>query len=166
MSDSFVIREATPTDVPAILNLIRELAMFEKLEDQVSATESQLLHSLFSPTPVAHALVATTKAGEPAGFALYFFNYSTFLARAGLYLEDLFVLPKYRSGGLGRRLLARLAQIASARNCGRMEWSVLNWNKNAIRFYESLGATPQSEWTVYRLTQDGISQLANKNPIS
>lgn len=160
----FAIREAQPSDATTLVDLIRQLAIYEKLEDQAKATEEQIRKTLFGDDRVAYALIAetATTTGEPqvAGFALYFFSYSTFLARPGLYLEDLFVDPKFRSHGLGKRLLSKLAQIAELKNCGRMEWAVLNWNEPAIRVYEKIGARPQSGWTTYRLTESGIHQLA------
>jgi GNAT superfamily N-acetyltransferase len=153
------IREATRADVPLLLSLIRALAQYEKLEHQVVATPEQLAAALFAPDPVAHALIASHE-GVAAGFALYFWNFSTFLARPGLYLEDLFVLPAMRGRGIGRQLLVELARRAGARDCGRMEWSVLDWNEPAIRFYESLGARRLEEWRTFRLTREGIDALA------
>ena len=154
-SDTASIREATAADVPAILGLIRELAEYERLLDMVVATEASLQQSLFGPRPFAEALIAEV-GGEAVGFALFFHNYSTFLGKPGVYLEDLFVRPAFRGQGLGQMLLTRVAQIAVERDCGRMEWSVLNWNEPAIRFYESLGARPLSDWTTYRLTGDAL----------
>ncbi|HEV7406252.1 MAG TPA: GNAT family N-acetyltransferase [Chthoniobacteraceae bacterium] len=123
------------------------------------ATEELLREHLFGATPAAHVLLACDE-GEPVGFALYFFNYSTWLGRPGLYLEDLFVLPGHRRRGHGRALLHRLGQIADERGCGRMEWAVLDWNKPAIEFYKTLGAAPLDEWTIFRLTREGIAKLA------
>ncbi len=153
------IRPATPDDVPLILGLIRELAVYEKLEDQVTATETVLRESLFAPAGGAQALVAVV-AGEPAGFALYFHNFSTFLGRRGLYLEDLFVRPAFRGHGVGKALLKHLAGVALARGCGRFEWQVLDWNRSARDFYESLGARPNPDWINYRVTGDALHQLA------
>jgi GNAT superfamily N-acetyltransferase len=155
------VREAVRDDVPLILALIRELADYEHLAGEVVATAPRLEEHLFGAQPVAHALVAESENG-PAGFALYFFNYSTFLARPGLYLEDLYVRPAARGRGIGRALLAALAARAVARDCGRMEWAVLDWNVDAIGFYEQLGARPQSQWTTYRLTGSAIAELARE----
>lgn len=156
------IRSATPADVPLILQCIRDLAAFERLSHEVTATEAQLARTLFpaaGAAPAAHCLLAF--AGEvPAGFAIYFFNYSTFLAQPGLYLEDLFVKPELRGHGAGKALLLQLARIANARGCGRMEWSVLDWNEPAIKFYESLGARRMSGWQICRLTGAALAQYA------
>ncbi len=153
------IREATPADAPALFRLINALAEFERLAHEVVGSEAQLEADLSSRH--CAALIAED-AGDPVGFALYFHNYSTFLARRGLYLEDLFVRPDHRRRGLGRRLLQRLAQIAVERGCGRFEWAVLDWNEDAIRFYRSLGALPQDEWTVFRVTGDALRQLGQQ----
>jgi GNAT superfamily N-acetyltransferase len=150
---------ATPADVGVLLALIRELAEYERLTDEVIATEERIRESLFGETPRAEAVLARV-GDEVAGFALYFHNYSTFLARPGLYLEDLFVRPQFRGRGIGRALLARLASVALERGCGRFEWAVLDWNTDAIGFYESLGAKPMNEWTVYRLSGAALEQLA------
>jgi GNAT superfamily N-acetyltransferase len=153
------IDAATERDVPVILTLIKALAEYERMSADVTADESGLRASLFGPTPAAEVVIA--RAGDdPVGFAVWFYNYSTFLARRGLYLEDLFVVPEWRGRGVGRALLAHLAQIALVRNCGRMEWSVLNWNEPSIGFYRSIGARPMDEWTVYRLTGDDLARLA------
>ena len=152
------IRFATEADVPAILGLIRELAEYERLLDQVIADEASLHRALFGERRYVEALVASV-AGETVGFALFFHNFSTFLGKPGVYLEDLFVRPAYRGQGLGKALLQRVAQIAVERDCGRMEWSVLDWNEPSIRFYESLGAKPMSDWTTYRLTGDALRGL-------
>ncbi len=158
---SATIRPATPADVPLILEFIRGLAAYEKLLHEVEADEAQLARTLFpaNGAPAAHCVLAFVDE-TPAGFALYFFNYSTFLARPGLYLEDLFVKLEFRGHGLGKALLLHLAKTANARGCGRMEWAVLDWNQPAIDFYQSLGAAPQSEWTVYRLTGATLRQYA------
>jgi GNAT superfamily N-acetyltransferase len=156
---SCTIRSATAADVPLILGFIRDLAAYEKLSHEVVATEETLHRTLFGEKPAAHVVIAET-AGTPAGFALYFFNYSTFLAKPGLYLEDLFVKPGFRGQGTGRALLLHLAKIANARGCGRMEWSVLDWNEPAIRFYESLGARRMTEWQICRLTGPGLARYA------
>ncbi len=153
------IDPATPADVPLILGFIRELAEYERLSDQVSATESALDATLFGAHPAAEVLIARDDDG-PAGFALFFANYSTFLARPGLYLEDLYVRPDRRGRGIGRSLLAHIASLAVARGCGRFEWSVLDWNAPAIGFYRALGATPLDEWSIFRLTGDALQALA------
>jgi GNAT superfamily N-acetyltransferase len=156
-----VIRSATVRDVPLIAQLIRELAEYERAPQEAIATEDGLREVLFGAEPAAHVLIA--EANEQAvGFAIYFFNFSTWLGRPGLYLEDLFVRPQARGKGYGFALLRQLAQIASERGCGRMEWAVLDWNEPAIDFYKKLGAEPMDEWTVYRLRADGISRLAGK----
>lgn len=156
---NFSIEHARPGDVPLILCLVRELAEYEQLSHEVNATEARLHEALFGSDPVAHAVIAR-EGEEPAGFALYFFNFSTFLGKPCLYLEDLFVRPAWRKRGLGRQLLAHLAAIAVARGCGRMEWSVLNWNETALRVYRSIGATPLNEWTVQRLAGQPLLDLA------
>ena len=156
---SFEIRTTTETDVPIILSLIRELAEYEREPDAVVATEPSLREVLFGSKRSAEVLLALEN-GEPVGFAVYFYNFSTWLGRPGLYLEDLFVRPNVRGKGYGRALLARLAQIAQERGCGRMEWAVLDWNDPAIQFYRKLGAEPMNEWTVFRLTKEGIARLA------
>lgn len=157
------IRNAVEADAGLILSLIAGLAEYERLADSVVATESMIRESLFGATPQAEVIIAEVD-GVAAGFALFFHNYSTFLARRGLYLEDLFVLPAFRGLGLGTRLLVRLAAIAEERKCGRLEWSVLDWNADAIRFYESLGAVPMSEWTTFRVTGTALSALATRPP--
>ena len=161
MSD-FEIRTATETDIPVILSLIRELAEYEREPQAVVATEESLHEVLFGAKPSAEVLIAF-EGDAPVGFAVYFFNFSTWLGRPGLYLEDLFVRPENRGKGYGRALLERLAQIAQARGCGRMEWAVLDWNEPAIQFYRKLGAQPMNEWTVFRLTDEGIAKLAASN---
>jgi len=153
------IRSGELADVPVIAELIRGLARYEKLEEMVTMNEEKLTDGLFGEPRYAETLIAEDD-GEPVGFALFFHNYSTFLAQPGLYLEDLFVLPDRRGGGVGRKLLERLAQIAVDRGCGRLEWAVLDWNKDAIGFYERLGATPNADWTVYRLTGQPLLTLA------
>ncbi len=156
---SIQIRPARPDDCPLIVALIRELAEYEKLLDQCQATPEALRESLFGARPWAECLIAEQQ-GQGVGFALYFHNYSTFLAKPGLYLEDLYVRPTARKLGIGKALLARLAALALERGCGRFEWSVLDWNSPAIRFYESLGAQAQSEWTIYRVSGDALTTLA------
>jgi len=155
----FRIEPATERDVPLILQFIKGLAEYEHLADRVCATEDGLRASLFGPDAGAEVVIAYAES-EPAGFALFFHNYSTFLGQRGLYLEDLFVLPQWRGRGAGRALLAHLARIAVERNCGRLEWAVLDWNMPAIRFYQSLGARPMDDWTIYRLADEALRQLA------
>lgn len=161
---SISIRSASRDDLPLILSLIRDLAEYERDPGAVVATESLLDAHLFGAPdapPVASCLIGEID-GAPQGFALYFFNFSTWLGRPGLYLEDLFVRPAARGAGLGRALLVHLAKTAHERGCGRMEWSVLDWNEPAIGFYTNLGAVPMSEWTVFRLTGEGLRKLASK----
>jgi GNAT superfamily N-acetyltransferase len=153
------IRAACEQDMPVILQLIRDLATYERAPDEVVATEEQLVDVLFGERPVAEVLLAFEKE-LPVGFAVYFYNFSTWLGRPGLYLEDLFVKPEKRGRGYGRALLVELAKIARDRGCGRMEWAVLNWNEPAINFYRALGAKPMNEWTVFRLTGEEIAKLA------
>jgi GNAT superfamily N-acetyltransferase len=155
------IRAAQPGDVPVIADLIRQLAKFEKLENEVVLTEELLMIGLFGPHPYAETVIAE-EDGQPIGFALFFHTFSTFLARPGIYLEDLFVLAEHRGRGVGRALLAHLAHLAVERGCGRLEWAVLNWNQEAIRFYERLGARPNSEWTVYRLAGEALGSLGRE----
>jgi GNAT superfamily N-acetyltransferase len=155
------IHAAQPTDVPVIADLIRQLAKFEKLENEVVLTEELLRIGLFGPHPYAETVIAE-EDGQPIGFALFFHTFSTFLARPGIYLEDLFVLAEHRGRGVGRALLAHLAHLAVERGCGRLEWAVLNWNQEAIRFYERLGARPNSEWTVYRLAGQALGSLGRE----
>lgn len=152
------IRAASPVDIPLILQLVRELAEYERLLGDVEATEEALARTLFPSggNPPAAQVVIGLLDGAPAGFAVYFFNYSTFLAKPGLYLEDLFVRPASRGKGLGKALLLHLARLANGRGCGRMEWSVLDWNKPSIEFYKSLGAVPLDDWTIFRLTGDAL----------
>ena len=152
------IARAQPDDVPVILSLIRELAEFEHLLDHVTATEEAIRESLFGNQPRAEVLLARV-GQEVAGFALFFHNYSTFLGRPGVYLEDLFVRPRFRGTGCGQLLLRHLAALALQRDCGRMEWAVLNWNQRAIDFYRKLGAEPMEEWTVYRLSGAALRSL-------
>lgn len=153
------IRPATAADVPVILQFTRELADYERRIHEVVATEERLHRTLFGPRPAAEVLIAE-ELGEPVGLALFFSTYSTFLGQTGIYLEDLFVQPHARGRGVGRQLLAKVAQLAVERGCGRLEWSVLTWNEPAIRFYESLGALRQDEWTVYRLSGNELRNLA------
>ncbi len=155
------IRQATADDVPLILQFIRGLAEYEKLAHEAVTTEADLHATLFGERPQAEVILAFDD-GKPVGFALFFHNYSTFLGKRGLYLEDLFVNPEARSKGVGRALLVQLAKIAKARDCGRFEWSVLDWNEPAIKFYKSLGARPLDEWTVFRVTGEALDKLANE----
>ena len=160
MKSNLQIRRGTAEDVPVIAGLIRELAEYERAPEAAVATEAQLRDVLFGEKPAAEVLLAFENE-EPVGFAVYFFNFSTWLGRPGLYLEDLFVKPEMRGRGYGRALLTRLAEVAQERGCGRMEWAVLDWNEPAIQFYKKLGAKPMDEWTVFRLTSDGIAALAS-----
>ena len=160
----FQIRSAQVEDVPIILQLIRDLATYERAPDEVTATEEQLVDVLFGERPAAEVLLAF-EGQSPVGFAVFFYNFSTWLGRPGLYLEDLFVKPDKRGKGYGRALLIELAKIARERDCGRMEWAVLNWNEPAIEFYRALGAKPMHEWTVFRLTRDGIAGLADSGRV-
>src|ERR1700746_3825812 len=160
MHAEFQIRPAGVEDVPIILELIRDLATYERAPEEVVATEAQLVDVLFGERPAAEVLLAFEKEA-PVGCALYFYNFSTWLGRPGLYLEDLFVKPEKRGKGYGRALLVELAKIARDRGCGRMEWAVLNWNEPAIKFYRALGAAPMDEWTVFRLTREEIAKLAD-----
>jgi len=153
------IRNATREDVPIILQLIHDLATYERAPDNVTATEEQLNQVLFGDRPAAE-VVLVFESNAPVGFAVFFHNFSTWLGRPGLYLEDLFVKPEERGKGYGRALLVHLAGIARDRCCGRMEWAVLDWNEPAIQFYRALGARPMDEWTVFRLTRDEILKLA------
>ena len=153
------IRAATPSDVPLILRFVRELAEYEKLTHQVTATEALFHAHLFGLRKVAEAMIVEMD-GKPVGFALYFYNFSTFLGKSGIYLEDLYVQPHARGHGAGKALLTALAQRAVAKGCGRLEWSVLDWNAPAIRFYKKIGAVPMEEWTIMRVTGDGLARLA------
>ena len=161
MSEEITVRAATPDDVPLMMQFIRELAEFERLAYEVEGSEALLREEMFGERPVVEAIIARV-GGEPAGWALFFHNFSTFLTRRGLYLEDLFVRPRFRGRGLGRRLLVELARIAVERRCGRLEWWVLDWNEEAIRFYRSLGAVAMDEWTVYRVTGEALTRLAGE----
>lgn len=153
------IRPATAADVPAILRLIRALAEYEKLLHEAVATEDDLRETLFGPTPGAEVLLAEQE-GRAVGMALFFPNYSTFLGKPGIYLEDLFVEPGCRGQGIGKALLQAVARRAVQRGCGRFEWSVLDWNQPAIDFYRSLGAKPMSDWTIFRVTGEALAKLA------
>ncbi len=161
-TSNFKIRQATENDVPMILSLIRELAEYEHLSHEVVATEGDIRESLFGNHPVAEALIGEHE-GVPISFASFFYSFSTFLGRPGIYLEDIYVKPEHRGKGLGRKLLAHVARLARRRNCGRLEWAVLKWNEPAIRAYEKINAVPMDEWTVYRLTGKALDKLANEN---
>jgi len=160
-TSDLVIRPATVADIPVILELIRELATYERAPNAVTATKTQLADVLFGPRPAAEVLLAFEEE-MPVGFAVFFHNFSTWLGQPGLYLEDLFVRPERRGKGYGRALLVHLAKIAHDRGCGRMEWAVLDWNEPAIEFYKKLGATPLDEWKIFRLKRNGIAKLAAK----
>jgi GNAT superfamily N-acetyltransferase len=153
------IRPATAEDVPLILEFVRELAIYEREPHAVEATEADFLRDGFGPNPYFHCLIGEVE-GRPAGFALYFFNYSTWTGHPGIYLEDLFVRPEFRGCGLGKALLARVASIAVEKDCRRMQWSVLDWNQSAIDFYLSLGGKFTDEWRGVRLTGDSLAQVA------
>jgi GNAT superfamily N-acetyltransferase len=157
------IVRATERDASLVLLFIRELAEYERLAHEVVATEERLRDTLFGAHPAAEVVIAYD-GDRPAGFALYFANYSTFLARPGLYLEDLFVRPEARGRGIGRRLLSYLASVVVQREWGRLEWRVLDWNETALQFYQRLGARPLDDWTVYRLTGTALRQLAETVP--
>ncbi|ORE85947.1 diamine N-acetyltransferase [Oceanococcus atlanticus] len=160
MTRSLNIRPAVREDAAQILDFIRQLAIYEKAEHEVLASEDDILRHVLQDNAVASALICE-RDGVAIGFAVYFFSYSTWLGKPGLFLEDLFVLPEHRGDGAGKALLVRLAQLAVDKGCGRMEWNVLNWNSPAIGFYESLKARPQSEWTTYRLHGEALAALAH-----
>lgn len=160
-SENIHIRPATVNDVPLIFSLIKELAEYEHMSDEVVATK-QLLEEWMFEKEKAEAVIGEID-GVPVGFALFFHNFSTFLGRAGLYLEDLYVQPQFRGKGLGKALLVHLGRIAVERGCGRMEWSCLDWNRPSIDFYRSMGAVPMSEWTVYRLTGDTLEDMYSQS---
>ena len=151
------IKKATLSDIPTINNFIMELAIYEKLENEVVVTDELLIENIFT-NPIAHCVLAFENE-TPIGFALYFYNYSTFIGRKGLYLEDLYVQPNYRGNGYGKKLLLHLVQTAKNEHCGRMEWSVLKWNKPAIDFYDRIGAEAMNEWMVYRLDEKSMQAL-------
>ena len=156
----FQIRMACAADAPVILAFIKNLAAYEKLSHEVVADEDQLRETLFGERPTAEVAIGYLQ-DKPVGFVLFFHNYSTFLGRPGIYIEDLFVEDSYRGRGFGRALLLYVARLAKARRCGRLEWSVLDWNEPAIGFYEKLGAVPMSEWTVFRVTGESLEKLAD-----
>jgi len=154
------IRQATIEDSALILRFVTELAIYEKAENEVIATQSDIENSIFGNDSSAKAVICSIN-NQPVGFAVYFFNYSTWLGKHGLYLEDLYVSPEYRGAGAGKALLKHLAGIALSKNCGRFEWSVLDWNEPAIQFYRSIGAISQDEWVGYRLTGKALEEFAN-----
>ena len=156
---ALTITPASERDVPLVLSFIRKLAEYEKLSDQMVATEELLREGLFGPRRVAEVVLAYL-AGQPVGFALYFHNFSTFVGRPGIYLEDLFVEPAHRGKGVGKALLIHVAKIAVERGCGRFDWAVLDWNTPSIDFYKSLGAVPLDDWTLFRLTGETLRQVA------
>ena len=157
---SIRIRQATEKDAALIIRFITDLAIYENAENEVIATESDIRDSLFGNESSTEAVICNID-DEPVGFAVYFFNYSTWLGKHGLYLEDLYVSPQHRGSGAGKALLKHLAKIAVSKNCGRFEWSVLDWNEPAIQFYQSIGAKPQDEWVAYRLSGKALEDLAN-----
>lgn len=157
---NFQIRRAVPEDTATIFDLIKKLAVYEKLEDAVTTKVEELKTNIFE-NGFARVLIAEENA-KPVGFALYFYNFSTFLGKPGIYLEDLFVEPEHRGKGYGKALLKELARLAAEKGCGRLEWSVLDWNTPSIEFYKNLGAKPVDEWTVFRLDQEGIANLSKK----
>jgi GNAT superfamily N-acetyltransferase len=161
VSEPLRISPATPGDVPLILSFIRKLAEYEKLSHELIATEENVREHVFGPNPVAEVLIAYWES-EPVGFALFFRNFSTFLGQVGIYLEDLFVDPEHRGKGIGKALLARLAEIAIERNYGRLDWAVLDWNTPSIEFYRSLGAVAMDAWDIYRLTGEPLKRLAGR----
>ncbi|HEX8143758.1 MAG TPA: GNAT family N-acetyltransferase [Pyrinomonadaceae bacterium] len=158
-TDNLKIERAGASDVPVILSFIKELAEYERLSHEVVATEELLRQSLFGERAMAEVVIAYDD-GRAVGFALFFHNFSTFLGRPGIYLEDLYVQPHARGKGIGRALLIHLARLAKERGCGRLEWAVLDWNEPAIRFYQNLGAVPMNEWTVFRATGEALDRLA------
>ena len=159
---NFEIRSATPADVPVVLSFIRKLAEYERLAHEAVATEDLLRKTLFGARRTAKVAIGYFEQ-QPVGFVLFFHNYSTFLGRPGIYIEDLFVDEKFRRRGFGGALLRHVAQLAKQRECGRLEWSVLDWNEPAIQFYRKLGAVPMSEWTVFRVTGEALTKLADKS---
>ncbi|MDP3652119.1 MAG: GNAT family N-acetyltransferase [Rhodoferax sp.] len=158
---TIVIREAQPSDAALIHAFIVELAIYEKAEHEVVASAADIERSLFAADSPARALICT-RDGQPVGYAVYFLSYSTWLGRKGMYLEDLYISPTYRGGGAGKRMLRHLARLAHDSGCGRLEWSVLDWNTPAIQFYQSLGASPQSEWVRYRMADETLKNFASE----
>lgn len=162
MTNNLNLRPATPADVLVLFNLIKALAEYEKLSHAVTGNPKALKEHIFGSRPYAEAILAEY-TGEAVGFALFFYNYSTFLTKPGIYLEDLFVLPQYRRKGIGKAMLSYLANLALERGCGRLEWSVLDWNTDAIAFYESMGADVLPDWRICRVTEESLNQLAKSN---
>lgn len=158
----FEIKKVTPSDIPLLLSLIKELAEYEKLSHEVVATEEILQQSFFGANANTEAILGFCDQ-KPAAFAIYFYNFSSFLGRRGIYLEDLYVKETMRGKGLGEKMLRHIAKIAKEKNCGRLEWSVLNWNTPAIQFYQRMGAKPMDEWTVYRVTGEALLRLASED---
>ena len=161
VTSNFMIRTGTEEDAPVIFSLITELAEYEHLAHEVAASVDDIRKTLFGERPFAETLIGEND-GLPISFALFFYNFSTFLGKPGIYLEDLYVQPEHRGKGFGSKMLAHIAALAKERNCGRFEWSVLNWNTPAIRTYEKLGATPMKEWILYRLSGGALDRLADK----
>ena len=160
-STDFQIKKASRHDIPVILWFIRQLAEYERLSQETVVTEELLSESLFGERPAAEVILGHY-GNKPVAFAVFFHNFSTFLGKSGLYLEDLFVIPEMRGKGFGRTMLGYLARLACERNCGRFEWAVLDWNESAIKFYKSLGAVPLNEWTVFRVTGEALERMAEK----
>lgn len=158
--DELNLRAATPEDVAVLFELIKALSEYEKLSHAVTGSAASLEAHLFGDRPYAEAIIAEF-SGQPVGFCLFFHNYSTFLTKPGIYIEDLFVLPEYRGRGIGKQLVSYVAQLAVSRNCGRLEWSVLDWNEPAIGFYKRIGASILDEWRICRVTGDSLSSLAS-----
>jgi GNAT superfamily N-acetyltransferase len=161
---NFTIKPATKKDVPVILDFVTKLADYERLSDEVVATEELLQRTLFGQRRTAEVAIGYFNS-DPVGFVLFFHNFSTFLGRSGIYIEDLFVDESFRRRGFGRALLTHVAKLAAARQCGRLEWSVLDWNEPAVNFYKKLGAMPMTEWTVFRVTGDKLRQLAEGSDV-
>jgi GNAT superfamily N-acetyltransferase len=162
----FTIKPVTPEEIPTLLELIRELARFEHLEHEVEATAESLRHAFFGPQPTAGALLAHSAGapgGEVAGYAIYFFTFSSFLGRAGIWLEDVYVRPAFRQQGLGRQLIEAVARIGVERGCGRFEWTALDWNERALEFYRGLGAEVRKEWVLLRISPEGLKKLGRPN---
>ncbi len=159
LKTGLTIRPASEKDIPVLLSFIKKIAAYEKLSNEVKTTESDLKNSLFGEKPSAEAVIAALQ-NKPVGFAVYFHNFSTFMGKPGLYLEDLYVDEEHRGRGFGKAMLLYLARLAKDRNCARFEWSVLDWNEPAIRFYKNLGAAPMNEWTVFRVAGDALDKLA------
>jgi GNAT superfamily N-acetyltransferase len=160
-NNELTIRKAEKSDAPLILSFIKEIANYEKLSHEVTATEKDIQENLFGDVKYAEVLIAEYE-NEPVGYALFFYNFSTFTGKPGIYLEDLFIKPKYRGKGIGKTLLLRLIEIAKDKNCGRVEWCVLDWNEPAINFYKNLGAVPMDGWSIFRVTEDKFEKILDK----